>query len=231
MSNCTKCGAEYSEGTKFCQKCGNKLQTEVIENPVCPRCKKGYPTGVMFCENDGTKLVSVDQMIPRCSKCGKQYGAETKFCPLDGGRIVTGIQDNSNDIVTDVSKTINNVLDKHLGKVEKWHGFVTFWTILSIVVNAILFIIGLTLISPYQSAGFYISLLCGMVNIAALVMLLKRQKLGFWILAGSAVFNFVCLIASLGGGGQAVFGLFSIAIWFGILQIKCDGVTAWQTLK
>lgn len=86
---CSKCGTEFSQGAKFCQKCGCNLELDFIENPVCPKCLKNFPTGTKFCDVDGAKLISPEKLIPRCVKCGKTYPAGIKFCPDDGGAVIS----------------------------------------------------------------------------------------------------------------------------------------------
>ena len=55
---CPKCEAEFSLGTKFCEKCGCNLEVEFIEIPTCPICKKAFPTGTKFCNEHGIELTS-----------------------------------------------------------------------------------------------------------------------------------------------------------------------------
>lgn len=86
---CPICKSEFTEGTKFCAKCGCNLQKEFLINPICPTCGKAFPDGTRFCDNDGSRLTTKNMLIPKCSICGKVYDNGTQYCPDDGGKIQT----------------------------------------------------------------------------------------------------------------------------------------------
>jgi hypothetical protein len=234
-NNCPKCGAEFELGTKFCQKCGCNLANEFIENPICPKCNKKFPAGTKFCDADGAKLVSPDKLIPKCVKCGQVYTDGTKFCSHDGGQVIAEALRGSSanaDITDDISRYADIITDKYFSGVEKWHGIVTFWAIFALAVNAITAIYNLVRYIDYFSylPSLIIVVICGFVNVLAIILLLKRKKVGFFVLAGSALIVLICHLG-MGTGSKAVFGVLAIGVWYAILQIKRDGVTAWNTLK
>lgn len=49
---CQKCGASNSATAKFCNECGNNLQSTVI----CPNCNAAIKNGAKFCNECGTKI-------------------------------------------------------------------------------------------------------------------------------------------------------------------------------
>jgi ribosomal protein L40E len=51
-ANCTSCGAQNTQGAKFCNECGAKLLTE---NVFCVNCGAEMPAIAKFCNECGTK--------------------------------------------------------------------------------------------------------------------------------------------------------------------------------
>jgi ribosomal protein L40E len=45
------CGAQLTEGAKFCNECGAKQ-----EKPKCPQCQAEAAPGAKFCNECGTKM-------------------------------------------------------------------------------------------------------------------------------------------------------------------------------
>ena len=257
--NCPKCNAEFELGTKFCQNCGCNLENEFIETPTCPECKKVYPTGTKFCNECGVKLVSPDKLIPRCEKCGKEYSDGIKFCPIDGGRILymtdkknTKTSNTENEILNKGADIIDNFADKSksmLSEVlKKWHAGVFVWSLIALAINAIVFIVEfvdvirwlkyinftniysiLILISPILTAGI----------IYSIVLMWKFKKSGFALLviiASISVIMNIILLALSSYGYQdnlksIILGIISIIVWYAILQVKKNDVSAWNTLK
>ena len=52
MNNCIKCGAELREGAKFCNKCGEPVQTKVF----CHQCGVELEPNDMFCHVCGASM-------------------------------------------------------------------------------------------------------------------------------------------------------------------------------
>ena len=56
---CPSCGTTNSEGTKFCQNCGNKLEIPAPTEPgkrFCSACGTEVAPGVKFCPQCGQKM-------------------------------------------------------------------------------------------------------------------------------------------------------------------------------
>jgi len=256
MYQCPKCNAEFTAGTKFCQNCGCNLEIEFIKTPTCPKCRKVFATGTKFCDEDGTKLVSPEKLVPRCVKCGQTYTEGTKFCPDDGGQVLITTHTNSKsnefletpnqifykEIKPQTTDDDDNFVDRIVTSAKKWHGFVIGWAIFALVVNTItfinsigsigLFIQGLQYIANWTFYEYVAALLliCPIVIISGIVKLLQREKSGFTLLVVATIAVACCNIY-LDAIPSAVFGLLSIGIWYAILQIKKNGITAWSTLE
>ena len=56
---CTNCGRNNRAGVRFCEECGEKLQTLPGGKTIfCPNCGAKTRPGALFCENCGEKLTS-----------------------------------------------------------------------------------------------------------------------------------------------------------------------------
>jgi DNA-directed RNA polymerase subunit RPC12/RpoP len=68
MIICRRCNKEFPDKTKFCTKCGAKVEqaTEathasavtIAKGVVCPKCGSEYPLNTKFCKKDGVPLVA-----------------------------------------------------------------------------------------------------------------------------------------------------------------------------
>jgi hypothetical protein len=106
---CPSCRGEFSAGTTFCPRDGNRLvdapaPTGGATSPVggvCPTCGRGYDPGVRACPVHGDELVPAAAYRPRgpmasavpergkiCPSCGGRYGGEATFCGKDGTALV-----------------------------------------------------------------------------------------------------------------------------------------------
>lgn len=120
-----------------------------------------------------------------------------------------------------------------MNELKQRHGFVTFWLWFSIVVN-----VGMSIYGLYLASINIIMLLTaflGIVNIVAAVLLLKWRKIGFYIFMGSAVLSIISNSIILGGGINIFISfispIVSVLIWWAILQIRKNGVSAWKLLE
>ena len=119
------------------------------------------------------------------------------------------------------------------------HGCVTAWLILMIIANAFtsiayLFLgetISANLPNPIPNSTMMLLALMSGLNLVFAIMLFKWKKWAFWGFAGTSL---IAVVINLSQGlsiGNSVLGLAGLAILFGILQIKQDGVSAWDNLE
>ena len=91
---CTKCGAPITNGSKFCNNCGEPVDEALIaqncedmtapnekqnkiDKKICANCGAELDQDAKFCESCGTK---VDYDKKFCSKCGAEIKDGAKFC-------------------------------------------------------------------------------------------------------------------------------------------------------
>jgi serine/threonine protein kinase/ribosomal protein L40E len=102
---CTRCGARFAEGTKFCGVCGNTTFQPVLHSEpldslggssssrlptpqvICSRCGQKYSAGTKFCGRCGIPIGSAPidwrpakQVEILCRQCGTSYPSGTRFC-------------------------------------------------------------------------------------------------------------------------------------------------------
>jgi hypothetical protein len=111
---CTRCGARFAAGAKFCGRCGNSGfssidspqpgergisgagSTEPTEpdSVKCSKCGQVFRQGIKFCGRCGTSLVG-PAVMPKspgrvvCPSCHTAYPTGTKFCGRCGLRITS----------------------------------------------------------------------------------------------------------------------------------------------
>lgn len=90
---CPSCGTVNSEGTKFCQDCGTKLEapTPVPAENACPNCRAVNDTGVKFCRECGGRLEAPVPTEPEkhlCPACSTEVAPGVKFCPQCGQKMM-----------------------------------------------------------------------------------------------------------------------------------------------
>jgi hypothetical protein len=108
MLVCPSCRGEFSVGTTFCPRDGNRLSeapvatggSTSLAGGICPTCGRGYDPGVRACPVHGEELVPAAAYRPRaavapvpergkiCPSCGGRYGGEATFCGKDGTALV-----------------------------------------------------------------------------------------------------------------------------------------------
>lgn len=77
---CSSCGEEVPAGSKFCLKCGAKIEEPKKDSITCPKCGATVPNG-KFCLECGARLERT------CSKCGAVLAPNAKFCLECGNKI------------------------------------------------------------------------------------------------------------------------------------------------
>lgn len=121
----------------------------------------------------------------------------------------------------------------------KRHWVITAYLILLLIVNVIsLFLNGLPIDALGSYAGFHIdaymvSFVMNVINVIALIMLLKNVKAGFWVICGTCVVNTIvgCIIGTGDNVATCIGALIGMGIFALILNIKKNGVSGWKLLK
>lgn len=130
------------------------------------------------------------------------------------------------------------ILNDEPNREKQRHGCVTAWLIFVIIVNSLVSIL-------YLFAGEFIAKnsevfisettilllgLLGLANVVCAILLFSWKKIGFW---GFLITSVAALAINLNLGlssGQTFGGLIGIAILYGILQIKKNDVSTWESL-
>lgn len=158
-----------------------------------------------ICINNSCKA-ELDDYMERCPECGrlqKQFKVPEK-------------EQKSDDII-----------------IER-HGFITFWLWIVIVGNMLMAIISFfpkTMWgSNYPDAYVIFSIISGLfsiVNVVGAFMLLAWKKMGFTIIALSAISGGLFAFFTIGTLPTGIVGL--IILWL-VLNIKKNGVSYWNGL-
>ncbi len=122
---------------------------------------------------------------------------------------------------------------------KQMHGCVITWLVLEIISNLYVSILYLVSASHYREwlALFpkpllTINEIMLILNIVFYILLLWWKKIGFW---GISVLTLVSMVLNISYGFNVAFsiivGFSSIIILFAILQIKRNGVSAWNNME
>ena len=113
----------------------------------------------------------------------------------------------------------------------KRHTFISFWLWLSVIINGF---VTLGYIGWFAEIGFTwqpIMWLAGCAFIlSGYIMLLRWNKMGFYILSGACVFSMVMNILISGFTLSIFTPIISVAILYFILHIKKDGIDYWNAM-
>jgi hypothetical protein len=111
------------------------------------------------------------------------------------------------------------------------HGFTSFWLIAGIVISSIMGIVALASPNIYHEMDlppFYMLFLC-ILSIIGSILLLNFKVFGFWLIAiGCIIDVFMNLSSGLDFSITIIFQFISLAIDFGVLQLKKNGISAWD---
>lgn len=119
---------------------------------------------------------------------------------------------------------------------KKRHGCVSFWLWLVIICNLVYFFIcGAAIFGGGYSneiLGYGLLASFALVNILGSILLMRWNKCGFYIFVISSLLCIGCNIGLLHMNPIiSVLGLISIGIWFAILQIRKNSVSAWALME
>ena len=135
---------------------------------------------------------------------------------------------------------MTEILDDVQAGEKKRHGCVTAWLIFMIIANAgtaLVYLFARELIMDNlpgvsDSPIFMILLsVLGIANVIFAMMLLKWKKIGFFGFIGSSIGAIIVNVSMGLDIVQSVSGLFGIALLYAILQIKENGVSAWDNME
>ena len=123
-----------------------------------------------------------------------------------------------------------------MNEVKERHGCVNAWLWIVIISNLGLGIYYATMMfSAYtntMSLGFGLLSILATLNVLGAILLMRWNKYGFYLFVVSSVLAALVNIGVLSLEPVVLLsGLFAILIWWGILQIKKDGVSAWSLLE
>lgn len=117
------------------------------------------------------------------------------------------------------------------------HGCVTAWLILMLIANSITFLIYLykilkgSSLSNVSSNTLIVLMIIGALNVIFSVMLLSWKKNAFYGVGMTAIVTFFVNVSIGISPIMATIGLAGFAILYGILQIKKDGISAWDNMQ
>lgn len=120
-----------------------------------------------------------------------------------------------------------------MSELKQRHGCVTFWLWLVIIVNGgISVFYAITMFDAYMSLmslGFGLLSILGVVNVLGSILLMRWNKLGFYLFLVNTVLAIILNIAILKMEYNVIISsMFAVIVWWGILHIKQNGISAWE---
>lgn len=123
-----------------------------------------------------------------------------------------------------------------MGSGKERNGCITAWLWLAIITNLVLAVYcAISMFSAYTGRlawALGIGSVLSVVNILGAVMLMRWNKIGFYILTVSAVLSIGVNMMMLGSNPVELVGsVVAILIWWAILQVKKNGESAWSQME
>lgn len=122
-----------------------------------------------------------------------------------------------------------------MNSLKQRHGCVTFWIWLVILMNlgyAVFY--GISMFDAYSSdmsLGFGLLAIMGILNVLGAILLMRWNKLGFYLFLINSLLAVFINIGLLSMQPVTVISsLFAILVWWGILQIRKNGISAWKQM-
>ena len=120
-------------------------------------------------------------------------------------------------------------------KQKQRHGCVTWWLWVAIIVNLVVAVSYSVLMFDATDGGLALGCgllgMLGILNVLGSILLMRWNKTGFWLFFSSSLLGVVINIGVLDVSPAASLSfLVSVLIWWGILQIKKNGVSAWSLM-
>lgn len=172
----------------------------------------------------------------KCPNCGNEIANDSVYCEYCGTKVETQKTQRINVAQPQAEYKRPNRFEQSgqegqvnsatVGSEKQRHGFVTFWLWFMIVVNAVMTIVMIA--NSYGMTSIVAALLMA-VNVVSAALLLNWKRIGFWLFCVTAVGSLIINISM--ESYQGVFGaILGVAILYGILNIKKDGVSCWSQL-
>ena len=104
---CDNCGNASDSMTRFCVKCGKKLNAGRAA-AACPVCGWEFAETDNYCGSCGNSLDEFKQLVPTyCRSCGGKLGLEARFCQHCGRPVKeAGQSEGGDDSVDEPATTI-----------------------------------------------------------------------------------------------------------------------------
>lgn len=123
-----------------------------------------------------------------------------------------------------------------MNELRQRHGCVSFWLWLVIIVNLYSALVNsIAMFGAYTSKmsfGLGFMGILGVVNILSAILLMRWNRLGFYMLIVSSIIALIVNIVLLGVPSVIVISsIIAIIIWWAILQIRKNGVSAWKLMS
>jgi hypothetical protein len=119
------------------------------------------------------------------------------------------------------------------------HGFTSFWLVLGVIVCLIIgyiylfsqnFAMQALYVQGYRPSTDLLSLygIFSVIGAVCYILLLCWKKIGFWLFIGVSIIQIPVSLKIGMNFGQILFGIISIAILWGILHIRKNGISTWD---
>lgn len=123
-----------------------------------------------------------------------------------------------------------------MNELKQRHGCVTFWLWLVILANlgmALYYSVDMfNAYSSNMSLGLGLLAIIGVSNVLGAILLMRWNKRGFHLLLFGCLIGIIINLGILNLGIQTIFtSLFSVLIWWAILQIRKNGTSAWKLMN
>lgn len=116
------------------------------------------------------------------------------------------------------------------------HGCVTWWLWFAIIVNFVVAIIYSVAMFDVADSGLALGSgllsMLGVLNVLGSILLMRWNKTGFWLFLSSSLLGVVINIGVLNlNPAASLYSLVSILVWWGVLQIRKNGASAWGLMN
>ena len=116
------------------------------------------------------------------------------------------------------------------------HGCVTWWLWFAIIVNFVVAIIYSVAMFDVADSGLALGSgllsMLGVLNVLGSILLMRWNKTGFWLFLSSSLLGVVINIGVLNlNPAASLYSLVSILVWWGVLQIRKNGASAWSLMN